>query len=69
MASAVSQETKIIYHIDEQDTPFCVRVPLPADQVTLSIFKSSVTSVIHSQRCKYFFKSHDEGMFIANNSR
>lgn len=61
MAAVTSQETKIIYHIDEQDTPYCVRVPVPADQITLGVFKNVLK--IQSKTYKYFFKSPDDGKF------
>lgn len=58
---AASQETKIIYHKDEQDTPYCVRVPVPADQITLGMFKEVLD--YQSKPYKYFFKSPDDGKF------
>uniref|UniRef100_A0A8I6GKX7 Dishevelled segment polarity protein 3 n=1 Tax=Rattus norvegicus TaxID=10116 RepID=A0A8I6GKX7_RAT len=32
-------ETKIIYHLDGQETPYLVKLPLPAERVTLADFK------------------------------
>ncbi|XP_048460488.1 segment polarity protein dishevelled homolog DVL-3-like [Rhincodon typus] len=49
-------ETKIIYHIDEQETPYLVKLPLPADRVTLADFKQ----VLNKPNYKFFFKSMDQ---------
>ncbi|XP_061499642.1 segment polarity protein dishevelled isoform X2 [Anopheles gambiae] len=50
-------ETKVIYHIDDETTPYLVKIPLPAPQVTLKDFKL----VLNKQNInyKYFFKSMD----------
>ncbi len=50
------QETKIIYHIDEEETPYLVKIPLPPDRVTLADFKSVFTRPSY----KFFFKSFDD---------
>uniref|UniRef100_A0A4W3IQ04 DIX domain-containing protein n=2 Tax=Callorhinchus milii TaxID=7868 RepID=A0A4W3IQ04_CALMI len=49
-------ETKIIYHIDDQETPYLVKLPIPADRVTLSDFKN----VLNKPNYKFFFKSMDD---------
>lgn len=51
------EETKAIYHIDDEITPYLVKIPLPSSQVTLKDFKM----VLNKQNCnyKYFFKSVD----------
>ncbi|KAL4647045.1 hypothetical protein GN956_G8416 [Arapaima gigas] len=49
-------ETKIIYHLDEQETPYLVKVPVPADRVTLADFKN----VLNKPNYKFFFKSMDD---------
>ena len=51
------EETKVIYHIDDETTPYLVKIPLPSAQVTLKDFKM----VLNKQSCnyKYFFKSMD----------
>ncbi|GCB72439.1 hypothetical protein scyTo_0006304 [Scyliorhinus torazame] len=49
-------ETKIIYHMDEQETPYLVKLPLPADSVTLADFKL----VLNKPNYKFFFKSMDQ---------
>nr|XP_015216866.1 PREDICTED: segment polarity protein dishevelled homolog DVL-3 [Lepisosteus oculatus] len=49
-------ETKIIYHIDDQETPYLVKLPIPADRVTLADFKN----VLNKPSYKFFFKSMDD---------
>ncbi|XP_063707263.1 segment polarity protein dishevelled isoform X3 [Culicoides brevitarsis] len=50
-------ETKAIYHIDDETTPYLVKIPLPSSDVTLKDFKL----VLNKQNVnyKYFFKSYD----------
>ncbi|XP_066928150.1 segment polarity protein dishevelled homolog DVL-3-like [Clytia hemisphaerica] len=50
------KETKIIYHVDDEETPYLVKIPKPPDQVTLGDFKS----VINRPNFKFFFKSMDD---------
>ncbi|XP_071841124.1 segment polarity protein dishevelled homolog DVL-3-like isoform X5 [Apostichopus japonicus] len=50
------EETKIIYHIDDEDTPYLVKLPIPSDQVTLGDFKN----VLNRPNYKFFFKSMDD---------
>uniref|UniRef100_A0A8C6P354 Dishevelled segment polarity protein 3a n=1 Tax=Nothobranchius furzeri TaxID=105023 RepID=A0A8C6P354_NOTFU len=49
-------ETKIIYHLDDQETPYLVKLPVPADKVTLADFKN----VLKKPNYKFFFKSMDD---------
>ncbi|KAJ7995121.1 hypothetical protein DPEC_G00241280 [Dallia pectoralis] len=49
-------ETKIIYHLDEQETPYLVKLPIAADMVTLADFKN----VLNKPNCTFFFKSMDD---------
>lgn len=49
-------ETKIIYHLDGQETPYLVKLPLPAERVTLADFKG----VLQRPSYKFFFKSMDD---------
>ncbi|XP_029470964.1 segment polarity protein dishevelled homolog DVL-3 isoform X2 [Rhinatrema bivittatum] len=49
-------ETKVIYHLDEQETPYLVKLPLPAERVTLADFKA----VLNKPSYKFFFKSMDD---------
>ncbi|KAJ3585121.1 hypothetical protein NHX12_013843 [Muraenolepis orangiensis] len=49
-------ETKIIYHIDEEETPYLVKIPVPAENITLLDFKQ----VLNKPSYKFFFKSMDQ---------
>uniref|UniRef100_A0A8C0IK23 Dishevelled segment polarity protein 1 n=1 Tax=Chelonoidis abingdonii TaxID=106734 RepID=A0A8C0IK23_CHEAB len=52
-------ETKIIYHIDEEETPYLVKLPVPPEKVTLTDFKNVLSNrPVHSY--KFFFKSMDQ---------
>ncbi|XP_078414092.1 segment polarity protein dishevelled homolog DVL-1-like isoform X3 [Cetorhinus maximus] len=51
-------ETKIIYHMDEEETPYLVKVAVPPDRVTLGHFKQ-VLNNRPSSSFKFFFKSMD----------
>ncbi|XP_051529103.1 segment polarity protein dishevelled homolog DVL-1-like isoform X2 [Myxocyprinus asiaticus] len=52
-------ETKIIYHIDEEETPYLVKLSLAPEKVTLADFKN-VLSNRPVNSYKYFFKSMDQ---------
>ncbi|XP_056622762.1 segment polarity protein dishevelled homolog DVL-3 [Triplophysa dalaica] len=49
-------ETKIIYHLDEQETPYLIKLAIPAENVTLADFKN----VLNKPNYKFFFKSMDD---------
>ncbi len=49
-------ETKVIYHIDDEDTPYLVKLPKSPTDVTLSDFKN----VLNRPSYKFFFKSMDD---------
>uniref|UniRef100_A0A1A9WA69 Dishevelled n=1 Tax=Glossina brevipalpis TaxID=37001 RepID=A0A1A9WA69_9MUSC len=51
------QETKVIYHIDDETTPYLVKIPIPSSQVTLRDFKMVLNK--QNNNYKYFFKSMD----------
>ena len=51
-----AKETKIIYHIDDEDTPYLIKLPIPADRVTLGDFKNA----LNRPNFKFFFKSMDD---------
>ncbi|KAL8188170.1 UNVERIFIED_CONTAM: hypothetical protein K2H54_062393 [Gekko kuhli] len=53
MASA---ETKIIYHLDDQETPYLVKLPVAAERVTLGDFKA----LLNRPNYKFYFKSMDD---------
>ncbi|XP_033102790.1 segment polarity protein dishevelled homolog DVL-3-like isoform X6 [Anneissia japonica] len=50
------EETKIIYHIDDEDTPYLVKLAIPSSEVTLGDFKN----VLNRPNYKFFFKSMDD---------
>ncbi|XP_069105710.1 segment polarity protein dishevelled homolog DVL-3-like [Argopecten irradians] len=50
------EETKIIYYIDDEDTPYLIKLPIPADRVTLGDFKNA----LNRPNYKFFFKSVDD---------
>lgn len=49
-------ETKVIYHIDDEETPYLVKLTIAPDQVTLADFKN----VLNRPNYKFFFKSMDD---------
>lgn len=55
-----AKETKIIYHIDDEETPYLVKVMKPPDEVTLVDFKN----VLNRPNFKFFFKSMDDDFGI-----
>ena len=52
----MAEETKIIYHIDDEDTPYLIKLPVAAERVTLSDFKNA----LNRPNYKFFFKSMDD---------
>ncbi|XP_043277883.1 segment polarity protein dishevelled homolog DVL-3 isoform X1 [Venturia canescens] len=50
------EETKIIYHIDDEETPYLVKLSISPERVTLADFKN----VLNRPNYKYFFKSMDD---------
>lgn len=49
-------ETKVIYHIDDEETPYLVKIPISLDKITLVDFKN----VLNRPNYKFFFKSTDD---------
>uniref|UniRef100_A0A673LII5 Segment polarity protein dishevelled homolog DVL-3-like n=1 Tax=Sinocyclocheilus rhinocerous TaxID=307959 RepID=A0A673LII5_9TELE len=49
-------ETKVIYHLDDQETPYLVKLPIPAERVTLLDLKNA----LKKPNYKFFFKSMDD---------
>ncbi|KAL7982985.1 hypothetical protein Chor_013591 [Crotalus horridus] len=49
-------ETKVIYHLDEEETPYLVKIPVPAERLTLGHVKAALAR----PGAKYFFKSMDQ---------
>lgn len=52
----ISVETKIIYHLDEEDTPYRIKLSIPPDKVTLADLKTALNRANY----KFFFKSMDD---------
>lgn len=52
----MGEETRVIYHLEDQDTPYLVRINVPAQRVTLADFKR----VLNKPNLKFFFKSVDD---------
>lgn len=52
-------DTKIIYHIDEEETPYLIKLAIAPDKVTLAEFKN-VLSNRSVNSYKFFFKSMDQ---------
>ncbi|XP_051164295.1 segment polarity protein dishevelled homolog DVL-3 isoform X1 [Leptopilina boulardi] len=50
------EETKIIYHIDDEETPYLVKLSIVPERVTLADFKAS----LNRPNYKFFFKSMDD---------
>ncbi|XP_049783955.1 segment polarity protein dishevelled homolog DVL-3 isoform X1 [Schistocerca cancellata] len=50
------EETKIIYHIDDEETPYLVKLNIAPERVTLADFKN----VLNRPNYKFFFKSMDD---------
>ncbi|GFG40326.1 hypothetical protein Cfor_03551 [Coptotermes formosanus] len=50
------EETKIIYHIDDEETPYLVKLTIAPERVTLADFKN----VLNRPNYKFFFKSMDD---------
>nr|AID23649.1 dishevelled-1 [Hofstenia miamia] len=51
-----TDETKVIYHIDEEDTPYLIKLPISSDAVVLNDLKTALGKPTY----KYFFKSMDD---------
>ncbi len=54
----IGEETKVIYHIDEEETPYLVKLSKPPNEVTLADFKAGIP--VHYHKFKFFFKSKDD---------
>ncbi|MED6248342.1 Segment polarity protein dishevelled DVL-3 [Ataeniobius toweri] len=52
----MAEETRVIYHLEDQETPYLIRIGVPAQRVTLADFKQ----VLNRPHAKFFFKSVDD---------
>jgi len=49
-------ETKILYHVNDEETPYLVKLPISPETVLLGDLKNA----LGRPNCKYFFKSMDD---------
>ena len=49
-------ETRIIYYVDDEETPYLIKFHSPPDQLTLGDFKNA----LNRPNYKFFFKSLDD---------
>ncbi|KAG7479865.1 segment polarity protein dishevelled-like DVL-3-like [Solea senegalensis] len=52
----MAEETRVIYHLEDQETPYLIRINVPAQYVTLADFKQ----VLNKNNVRFFFKSVDD---------
>lgn len=50
------EETKVIFHIDDENTPYLIKLPFSPEKVCLADLKNA----LNKQNYKYFFKSMDD---------
>lgn len=56
LCSGMAEETKVIYHIDDEETPYLVKLNKAPDEVVLRDLKEA----LNRPNYKFFFKSMDE---------
>ncbi|KAM9732774.1 segment polarity protein dishevelled homolog DVL-3-like [Menidia menidia] len=52
----MAEETRVIYHLQDQDTPYLVRLRVPAQRATLA----HVKQVLNKPNLRFFFKNVDQ---------
>uniref|UniRef100_A0A1A7XEZ1 Dishevelled, dsh homolog 3 n=1 Tax=Iconisemion striatum TaxID=60296 RepID=A0A1A7XEZ1_9TELE len=52
----MAEETRVIYHLEDQETPYLIRIGVPTMRVTLADFKQA----LNKPNVKFFFKSVDD---------
>ncbi len=50
------EETKVIYYVDDEETPYMLKINASPGKVTLADFKGQLNRPYH----KFFFKSVDD---------
>ena len=50
------EETKVIYYVDEEETPYMMKINSSPSKVTLADFKEQLNRPYH----KFFFKAVDD---------
>nr|XP_019966606.1 PREDICTED: segment polarity protein dishevelled homolog DVL-3-like [Paralichthys olivaceus] len=56
MGDNVAEGTRVLYHLEDQDTPYLTRINVPAQRVTLADFKH----VLNKSHVRFFFQSVHE---------
>lgn len=56
MGDSMAEETRVIYHLEDQDTPYLIRINVPAQRVTLADFRQA----LNKPNFRFFFKSVDD---------
>lgn len=56
----MDEQTKIIYHITDEETPYLITIPVNPEEVTLGDF----TNVINKPGYRFFFKHMDEDIGV-----
>ncbi|XP_038548392.1 segment polarity protein dishevelled homolog DVL-3-like isoform X2 [Micropterus salmoides] len=56
MGDSMAEDTRVIYHLEDQETPYLIRINVPAQRVTLADFKQ----VLNKPNLKFFFKAVDD---------
>ncbi|XP_028320217.1 segment polarity protein dishevelled homolog DVL-3 [Gouania willdenowi] len=52
----MAEQTRVIFYLGDQDTPYMLRVNVPAQRVTLADFKHA----LNKPHARFFFKSEDD---------
>ncbi|XP_071353068.1 segment polarity protein dishevelled homolog DVL-3-like isoform X2 [Trachinotus anak] len=52
----MAEGTRVIYHLEDQETPYLIRINVPTQRVTLADFKQ----VLNKPNVKFYFKSVDD---------
>ncbi|XP_037619163.1 segment polarity protein dishevelled homolog DVL-3-like, partial [Sebastes umbrosus] len=57
-----SMETRVVYHLEDQETPYLIRINVPAQRVTLADFKQVLNkpSSVRFGSVRFYFKSEDD---------
>lgn len=55
---ACTNETRIVYYVDDEETPYLVKLPIPHSNIKLSDFKAAIS--LPRPHYKFFFKSYDK---------
>jgi len=50
------EETKVLYHVNDEETPYLVKLPISPESVSLGDLKNA----LNRPNYKYFFKSVDD---------